>query len=800
MKKNDSILKINKAALVLILVISFIVAMSSQWALAEEKRDTIHIGLILDGDAVENIPLITLLNEELKVLLGAKYNIGIREQDILGGQWSFAKIQENYNRLAGDPSIDIIIGAGAITGSIIARKERYDKPVISIGIIDPVIQGISPVVNNKSGIHNLTYVMANKSIIQDLETFHRVYPYKTLGFVYYNELVRTITAEGKKSIRQLMDRKNSMIINIPMEKGAEDVLKNLDRVDALYISYLGKFEGETKQELIRELNNRKIPAFGSSIKDAQWGMLAAMAPQEIEKKIIRRISLNIEAILEGKDPSQLDVFTEFEKKLTINMKTADQIDFSPKFTILSQAELINENYIRAERRVDLVEVMEETLEKNLDLEVSMIRVENAKYDISRAKTDYYPSLSAGLNGVVIDRERAEKSGGTQAQRTTGGNLNATQLIYSDQVLKNIDSQKHLYQASRLDHKNTRLDVVLRAVEAYFTILKTKTSRKVLNDNVDLIRKNLKIARQREVIGYSGRSDVLRWKSQLATASTELLEAKQSVLLAKNDLNRILNRHQEEHFHIEDTSLDDRIFSIYSANAIEKYIDNQKSLDIFTDFFIDQCIENSVEIKELNENTKSLEQALAALKQKHYLPTISFSANHEQVFSRNGEGSHVTGVDPVDDSWDAGIYLSLPFYEGGSRRVDIKKIKLDISGIHKEKLILAQAIENNARQRLSDVMVKMVNLELSREAATYAKENLELVRDAYTKGRVSVVELADAQNNALTGDLNAVGSTYEYLVSLFRMERVYGHFSLLLPLDGKERITHKFKAYLNQKIQ
>lgn len=790
----------NRAHVVFIITLFLAVSLLfPEFVQSREKKEIINIGLLFDGEENRTNSFVSFLRSELNALLGSTYDIRIKDGHILSGQWTFATIEGKYEQLVSDPDIHIIVGVGAITGSVISKRKAYKKPVIAIGIVDPVVQGLSPVVGNTSGIHNLTYIMGNRSVIKDLETFHKVHPYKSLGFIYYKELSRTMTDKGRQIIDRLMAKNKSTFIKIPVEKSVEDVFEHLDTIDAVYISYLGKFEGKDKQYLIEELNKRKVPSFGSSIADTRSGMLAAMAPDDIIKKIIRRISLNIEAILEGQNPSELKVSTEFENNLTINMKTAAQIGFSPKFTILSQAELINEHYSDAKRTVNLVDVMKEAVEKSLDLEVSQTYVENAGYDISRAKTDYYPYVSTGFDGIIIDEKRADKSNGTLAQRTTTGNIEANQLIYSDQVLGNIASQKYLYQSSRFEHKNTELDVILTTTDAYFRILKAKTSRKILKDNVDLIKQNLKTAEQREVIGYSGRSDVLRWKSQLATASTELLAANQEVILAKNDLNRILNRSQSELFHIEDTAMNDTIFSIYAANSVEKYIDNQKSLDIFTQFFIGQCIENSVEIKGLNEKKSSFERSVVSLKRKHYLPTVSFSATQDHVFSRNGSGSDIAGTDPVDNPWSAGIYLNLPLFEGGSTSVDIKKALVEISRIQKQKSILAQQIENNARIALSEVVVKMVNLESSQQAATYAKQSLELVQDSYAKGTVSVVELADAQNNALTGELSAISSIYEYLISLFKMERVYGRYSLLMPTDSKERITNRFKEYYDTSI-
>ncbi len=776
------------------LVVALLVFISALGGVqAVETKKSVRIGLLIDGREKKTNTFVRMLRSELGALLGSTYDIKIEDDHILDGQWAFERIGENYHQLVLDPRVDIIVGAGPISGSVIAKNKTYPKPVIALGIIDPVIQGLAPVHDNRSGIFNLTYVLGQRSILKDMEIFHSLYPYQRLGFVYFKELIKTVEPGGMDLVNKIMDKNRSGLISIPISKGTEEVIDSLDRVDALYITYLGKFEGKDKLNLIQALNKRKIPSFGGSIADTKAGMLAAMAPEDVVWKVVRRVSLNIEAILEGKNLGDLPVYTDFEKSFTINIETAARIGFSPKFSILSQAKLINENYVETNRQINLVDVMKEALETSLDLDLSKTDVTAAGHDLSMAKTGYYPSLAAELNGVVIDEKRARQSNGTMAQTTTTGGISANQLIYSDQVLADIKAQKGLVQASEFGFQNTRLDVVLESIDAYFKILLNQTTRNIFRENLDLIKQNLKIAEQREIIGYSGRSDVLRWKSQEASASTDLLAAKQQVILAKNELNRILNRSQGDAFLVQDTSLDNRIFSTYAANAIEKYIDNQNSLDLFTRFFVNQSIENSVEIKQLDENRSALQVSLNSLKRKNYLPTVNFQASQDHVFSRSGAGD-IPGANSSDDPWNMGIYLNLPFYDSGVTSVEIQKTSLDLSKIKIQKRQLAQKIEISARGALSDVMVKMVTLESSRKAADYAKQSLELVQDAYAKGAVSVVELVDAQNNALTGELSAVSSVYEYLVSLFHLERVYGRYSLLLSPDSEDRMLRKFQAY------
>ena len=549
--------------------------------------------------------------------------------------------------------------------------------------------------------------------------------------------------------------------------------------------------------LIRALNEKKIPSFGEGPEDARSGMLAAMVPEDIRDKVIRRVCLNMEAFLDGTPLAKLPVHIPLEERLTINMKTAALIGTSPPFSVMTQAALLHENYIHTTQGIGLVEAMTLALESNLDIALSRLELDGGRRDLDRAWSAWKPRFGATFSGVTLDGETARKSGGIRSENTTTASISASQLLFDTQALNRVRSGRHQVTSGELSLEKTRRDVLFSTIQAYFGVLKAKTARKIRRDNLDLMAENLKISQRREAAGYSGRSDLLRWKSELAQARTLFLSARQDVRLARSGLNRILNIPQGDLYHIQDVSLDDDVFSIYRSKAVESYIKDQEALNRFTRFFIDQCIGNSVAIQALDEKRRAQVHTLTALEQKRFLPQLRFAGNHSRVLSRSGDGSDVPGVDPVDDPWDMGIYGELPFYSGGAVSAEIARARVDIRRLETQRAQLALNVEKSARESLANLIVSVVALENSREAARYAGENLELVQDAYAKGTVTVVELADAQNNALTSDLNFLDSTYDYLVRLFSVERVYGYYSLLLPGGSPDRLGERFKRYIEE---
>ena len=105
---------------------------------AQSQKEHVAIGIIAD-DGQQRATGIWLepLKRELNALLGSKYHIRILEDKILGADWSARVVAKNYDRLMQDQDVDIIIGIGLLTSSVIAQESPYQKPVIALGIFDP---------------------------------------------------------------------------------------------------------------------------------------------------------------------------------------------------------------------------------------------------------------------------------------------------------------------------------------------------------------------------------------------------------------------------------------------------------------------------------------------------------------------------------------------------------------------------------------------------------------------------------------------------------------------------------------
>ena len=156
-----------------------------------------------------------------------------------------------------------------------------------------------------------------------------------------------------------------------------------------------------------------------------------------------------------------------------------------------------------------------------------------------------------------------------------------------------------------------------------------------------------------------------------------------------------------------------------------------------------------------------------------------------------------GVDPEDDSWSVSVNLSIPLFEGGATSFNIQQTKIEIQKMRNQKAQLLQSLELNVRAAVLDLVNKRVNLISSKRSAEFSKKSLELVQDSYARGKVSIVDLLEAQNSSLSEELKALNSVYELMASLLETERAVGKFTLLTSPTEQDDYFKRLQQYFNE---
>ncbi|OUS02842.1 hypothetical protein A9Q86_01980 [Flavobacteriales bacterium 33_180_T64] len=754
-----------KAVAIIFLSLSFCVSYSQ----------TISIGILTDQSSAESQPLLEQLKAEIKAVVGQSRIVVFKE--VLENDFNKETAKSNYQSLL-TKNTDIILSFGVINNIMLYEQKVYPKPIIVFGSINNDFMNL-PKDKNTSGIDNITYLIAPFSYTSDLDAFKSLFSYKKIGIIVDDFLPNVLPLKNVFDTYFAERESSYKLIPITQET---NISSSLTDVDAVYLASGINLNEKEYKTLISTINQQKLPSFSAfGIRDVKNGILATNQPDTNIDQFFRRIALDVEAIVSGTNASELPLHIDYKNKLTINHDTATQINFPLRYSLIAIADFIGgSNTTTSEFTLSILEIMNDVVGNNLSLKAEKKDIDLSQQDVKTAKSNYLPDVKASVDGIYIDPKIAEVSGGNNPEFSTSGNIVLKQLVYSENASANVDIQNDLQKAQQEVYNASELDALLNATVSYFNALILKTNANIQNQNLQVTKKNLEYAEQNFEAGASGKSDVLRFRSQLAQNTQSLIEAGNQLKQAFYTINQLMNNNISREIDIEDAELSEGIFKNYRYQDFLVLLDNPKLQPFLIDFLVEEAKNNAPELKNIGYNSNALERNYRLNNTGRFIPTVALQGQYNLAISESGKGSSFPIGSPniPDGTYNVGLNISLPIFQQNQRNINKQtaKIQQDQLSIQKENTELN--IEKNVNDIILDIVSQIANIEISKIAELTAKESLELTQNDYENGAVPVIQLIDAQTNYLQSQLASTTANYNYLIASMQLERTIGYFFLM----------------------
>lgn len=775
------------------ILIMLIASMVSAFAQQGGKRD-VHIGMLLDVRTAEIEPLTDRLKNEIRAVVGEDANIIFSEDQVLVNGFDLDKAEDNYRTMIAGES-DIILAFGAINNVIVSKKKEHLKPTILFGS-EPGDFSELDKTKSSSGIHNLVYLVTSQSFEVDLQVFSELYPYEKVGVAVEKALVSTLPV--KSLLDRIFESKEADYRLIPFEN-VDDITANLEGVDALYMGGGFLLPDSQISALVAVLNEKKIPSFTSTdVNDVQLGLMATNQGAETLDQFFRRIALSIEAIINGQDAADLPLYLENSSELTINYNTAERLGVPLKYSYIATTNLVGDfENVTAEKRYNLLEVMNEVLTSNLSLKSGAKEVDLVGQDVKTARSNYLPEVTSSVTSTYLDPKVARISNGQNPEYSTDGNITISQTIFAPGATANIKIQEDLKNAQQETYNASQLDAIFDGANAYFNALLLKANLQISSRNLDLTKRNLQLARQNYESGQSGKSDLLQFRSQMAQNTQTLVEAVNQLEQSFFSLNQLLNQPIDRKIDVQDADLGKGVFEEYDYDQLRGFLDDPSLKAPFVAFLVRQARKNAPELKSLAYNISANERNLKLAAKGRFLPTLAVQGQYNRNFTQGGVGTEVpAGFGTVPRSnYNVGLNLSLPIFQRNRQNINRQTATIQKEQLDFNRQNIELNLERNVNVAVLQLTNQIANIELSKISEEAAREGLELTQEAYATGAVNWVQLIEAQDNYLNAQLANANAIYNYLLSSLQLERIMGYYFLLHSTEENEAFRQEFLTYL-----
>ena len=375
---------------------------------------------------------------------------------------------------------------------------------------------------------------------------------------------------------------------------------------------------------------------------------------------------------------------------------------------------------------------------NLTLNQSIQVLKKARSGLIDAYSSYYPSIDLSSGYRNTEGFRGEREG----HYSTSLSLQYP-VFRGEYVRAGTDIARADVDAAQANYRFAQDEVIFTVQEAFFRILQ-KQGHSALADNVLARRRqDLAVIRLKYDAGRESSPAVQEAEANVLQAEYEKMKAQEELALARMELNILLGRPREAEMVIRHEDEPVRFPSL------ESIIEGARS----------ERPEMHVE-----RARRSALEAQVSQAKSSYWPTVSLSGSY---------GWQGDALLDQEGGWSAGLNISLPIFEGFSRKAKVVHATLSLQEEDLKLQELEDRIEEEVEQAYSNWELAQKNVHVSEMPLEAAREMYQLTRLHYEQGLTSYLSLQQKESSLTQAEYNHANALFNLRTSGARLQRVSG---------------------------
>ena len=386
---------------------------------------------------------------------------------------------------------------------------------------------------------------------------------------------------------------------------------------------------------------------------------------------------------------------------------------------------------------------------------------NASYAASKelvpqARSRLLPTLGGSVNTSKTDRSIfiGGQTGSSEMFNDNSWNAQLRQPVLNLASWYTLGSAKSSVEAASMQLEAENQDLVVRVIEAYLNILRTKDRLDTTDAEVTAVKRQLEQVQQRFEVGLVAITDVL--ESQAVYDST------------------VVRRIQAESDH--DISFE--TLSTLTGRSYDKLARLSQSLPIVNpnpkdeEAWVGTAMSSNLGIKAAAAQLAAAKSDVRARRSDH-LPTIDATATYAENVTG---GQNFFGANAGDTTTENTIYalqLSVPLYQGGVVRSRVREANARVTQSREQLLNQKRLVTRNTRNLFKSVATDVVRVDARLKAIRSAQSALEATETGYEVGTRNIVDVLQAQQRLFSSQFDYADSRYNYVLNLMRLKQSTG---------------------------
>ncbi|MCZ4225400.1 TolC family protein [Pedobacter rhodius] len=416
---------------------------------------------------------------------------------------------------------------------------------------------------------------------------------------------------------------------------------------------------------------------------------------------------------------------------------------------------------KAQEKLTLQEAITIAMQNNYDIKISKNNIAIAKNNATIGNAGMLPNLTGTYaNGGSIQNTRQTPvtgedrviTGAKSTNNDLGADLNWT-IFDGFSMFANYERLKELQKQGEVTSRLAILTTIADVITAYYDVARQQKLVIAADSAIDISVFREKIAKTKLQLGRGSKLDVLTAQVDYNTDTSNYLQQKNALQVAKVRLNQLLVRNVNLTFFV-DNNIDIDQALVYSqlAELAEKQNPNVQNA------FINQRVANL--------NLKSIKGAR--------YPVVSLNSGYSRTNSTSPTGFNQKFA---ANGFTYGVTASLNLFNGFLQRQQERNAKIDIenSTLNLDKTKLDVSTQLLTAYQNYSTYLDLVKLE--QRNVDIAKENLDITLAKYRLGSIAPLELREAQRNSIDAQNRFIEMQYQAKLAEITLKEISGNINL-----------------------
>ncbi len=378
-----------------------------------------------------------------------------------------------------------------------------------------------------------------------------------------------------------------------------------------------------------------------------------------------------------------------------------------------------------------------------------IRIGLADWLPQLSTSDLYQYYFKGSPQAAASDPALIASGQSISQYSALG-LQASQVIYNNDVLQAAKAAKYSRQYYKQNTLSSQINVVSDVSKAFFDVLLSQKQLDILNEDIIRLQRSLKDAYNRYQAGVADKTD---YKQATISLNNSISTRKQTAEAINSKLAYLKQ--------IMGISANHNLTLSFDTTRYEQEasMDTLQKLDV----------NNRIEYR-LLQTQRSLGDVNVNYYRWGFLPSISLQAAYNLFYLSDRFSDLYNSSIP---NGYVGLTFDMPIFQGTKRLQNLSKARLQVDRTDLDIVNSANTINTEYVQALADYKSNYTNWQLIKQNVDLAKDVYKVVSLQYREGIKTYLDVIVAQSDLRTAELNYYNALFNLLSSKIDLEKALG---------------------------